>query len=124
MYLKKAPASSVRATLWCGMSWGHGEPEGCISSLSCSIFHRDMAVAKFQRFVWLHIGEIVGKVQNKKVSPCIFLSKFKFRYLYELLNNPKWLIFSEFFDLATHISIFTFFFRTNMRFRIREFIEI
>ena len=34
--LKRAPATSGRALLWCGMSWWHGEKGGCISSFSSS----------------------------------------------------------------------------------------
>ena len=38
MYPKRAPASSGRATLRCGMSWGPGATGGCNSSGSSSSF--------------------------------------------------------------------------------------
>ena len=38
MYMKRAWASSRRAFLWCGMSWGPGAAGGCLTSVTLSLF--------------------------------------------------------------------------------------
>ena len=70
---------------------------------------------------------MAGKGQYKKVSSCIFIPYFFPRKFAELFLQvfvicfmPQVVAIFMIFDLATQISIFTHFWRTNMKIRFDE----
>ena len=111
MYLKRALNSFSRALLRCGISWGHGETGGCISSFSSSNFHWN-----FKELLRLHIGSI-QKFSLAFSFPNFFPENLQgcfFRYLWSVLQ-PKVVKVFMIFHLATQISLFSNFLRANMK---------
>ena len=123
MYLKRAPASSGRATLRYGMSWGPSATGGCNSSFSSSSFHWEIVTAKLEIVFKATYRWNRGESEKQKS----FLLHFSFIIIFQkiFLNiwkgildpfyNPKWLPFSWFFGFLTQKSIFINFGKTNMK---------
>ena len=123
MYLKRAPASSGRALLWCGVSLGPSGSGGSNFSGSSSGFHWENVMAKFERrfsasYRW-HRGK--SSMQKSFLLHFSFIIVFQkicwifWKGIFDPFYDPKWLPFSWFFDFLTQISIFTNFGRTNMK---------
>ena len=123
MYLKRAPASSGRATLRYGMSWGPSATGGCNSSFSSSSFHWEIVTAKFEIIFLVPYRWNRGECEKQKsfflhFSFIIIFQKISLIFWNGILDpfyDPKWLPFSWFFGFLTQKSIFIIFWRTNMK---------
>ena len=58
------------------------------------VFTEKLSRQNWKSFFKLHIGEIVWKVKNKKVSSCIFLLLLFLKGILDQFYDPKWLPFS------------------------------
>ena len=122
-YLKRAPASSGRALLRCGVSLGPSGSGGSNSSGSSSVFHWENVMAKFERIFLASYRWYRGKSSMQKslllhFSFIIFFQKIFWIFckgIFDPFYDPEWLPFSWFFNFLKQISRFTIFGRTDMK---------
>ena len=123
MYLKRAPASSGRATLRCGMSWGPSATGDCISSFSSSSFHWEIVTAKLEIAFKATYRWNCGEIEKQKSFLLHFsfiiisqkISSIVWKVILDPFYDPKWLPFSWFFGFWTQKSIFINFGMTNLK---------
>ena len=110
MYLKRAPASSGRATLRCGMSWGPSATGGCISSFSSSSFHWEIVTAKLEIVFKATYRWNRGESEKQKS----FLLDFSFIIIFRKIISIVWKVILDTFYDPQVVTIFMIFgFRTQ-----------